>query len=406
MGTHRLLMGTQFICRAPDVRSFVLEPTQEETPPTDVMTLGWKQRRGRPGSPNEKTVYGSYYATLPKGLIERLRWQRGESLRPRVADEQLIIEKASPPPRLVAAGQDTENFQLDRVICGDVLESMARIPENSVHMAITSPPYNVAAGYSNYTDDREYDEYREWLSKVWKETRRVLVPGGRFALNIAPTSIKNYRPVHMDLSEDVEEAGLEPRTEIIWYKQNMTAKRTAWGSFRNPRHPHVIPSWEYVLIFHKDQWKLEGDPLNADISSKDFVAWSDGMWRINPETSHHADHPAAFPEELIQRLIQYFSYKGNTVLDMFGGTGTVATVAHRLDRRFIHIDVNPDYCAAAKQRLAGKLERGKRTKPSQRSLLREAGRRTPVAGNSLESFEASNSAKRTPADSDGRKFAA
>ncbi|MGA7923056.1 MAG: DNA methyltransferase, partial [Thermoplasmata archaeon] len=200
-------------------------------------------------------------------------------------------------------------FRWDDVMCGDVLDEMRKIPSGSVQMAITSPPYNVQAGYKDYADDREYRDYRAWLSEVWGETARVLCRGGRFALNVAPTSISRYRPVHMDLSHDVERAGLQPRTEILWYKQNMTAKRTAWGSFRSPRHPHVIPSWEYVLIFHKESWKLEGDRELADISSRDFVAWSDGMWKIAPETARYANHPAIYPEELIRRLLLYFTYR-------------------------------------------------------------------------------------------------
>lgn len=361
--------------------------------PTEPITLAWKRRRGRPGSPSEHNEYGSYYATLPKGLVERLRWDLGATLSPRIESGRLVIERSDEDVRRLGTGGRDPGYALDRIVCGDVLSEMAKIPDNSVHMAITSPPYNVGAGYVNYSDDRLYDEYRAWLSKVWQQTRRVLVPGGRFALNVAPTSIKDYRPVHMDLSEDVEEAGLEPRTEIIWYKQNMTAKRTAWGSFKSPRHPHVIPSWEYVLIFHKDSWKLEGDPTKADISAPDFVSWSDGMWRINPETSHHANHPAAFPEELIRRLIQYFTFRDNTVLDMFGGTGTVAAVARRLGRRFIHIDVSKEYCDAAQMRLEGRLTRGVRTKPSQRSLVRDARRQKLASKGRLESFDALSQSK-------------
>jgi DNA modification methylase len=344
--------------------------TSDEDSMLEPMTLAWKRRSGRRGAPSESREYGSYYTTLPRELVERLNWARGETLRPQIDEGRLVIDRQMRGPTASDRAGSGSSIQLDKIVCGDVLTVMATIPDNSVHMAITSPPYNVRAGYIDYSDDREYGDYRDWLSKVWRETRRVLVPGGRFALNIAPTSIANYRPVHMDLAEDVEEAGLDPRTEIIWYKQNMTAKRTAWGSFRSPRHPHVIPSWEYVLVFHKDQWKLEGDPTKADISSKDFVAWSDGMWRITPATAHYADHPAAFPEELIQRLIQYFTYRENTVLDMFGGTGTVATVAQRLERHFIHIDSSRSYCDAATLRLEGRLLRGKRTKPSQRSLTR------------------------------------
>lgn len=267
---------------------------------------------------------------------------------------------------------------IDEVLCTDVLDGLGRIPDDSVHMAITSPPYNVGAGYVDYSDAREYGEYRAWLGRVWRETRRVLVPGGRFALNIAPTSIARYRPVHMDLSSDVEAAGLVPRAELVWYKQNMTAKRTAWGSFRSPSHPHVIPSWEYVLLFHKERGRLEGDRANADITSEQFIAWSDALWKIPPDTVRRADHPAAFPEELIRRLLLFYTYRGNTVLDMFGGTGTVAVVAHRLGRHYLHIDQSEEYCAATRLRLAGvPFARGRRTKPSERSRVRAQGRRRP-----------------------------
>lgn len=352
----------------------------------ETVRLLWKPRRGRPGQPNESKEYGSFYTILPKEQVERLKWQKGDPLALQVDQRSLVLSRA-PEGRIVANHMGSgDRFELNRLICGDVLEEMQKIPDNSVHMAITSPPYNVGAGYQGYTDDREYEDYRAWLLKVWIETRRVLVPGGRFALNIAPTSIKDYRPVHMDLSQDVEEAGLYPRTEILWYKQNMTAKRTAWGSFRSPRHPHVIPSWEYVLVFHKDGWKLEGDPSKADITSQQFVEWSDGMWKIQPETSRLADHPAAFPEELIRRLILYFTYRENTVLDMFGGTGTVAAVAKQLGRCFIHIDKSKPYCDAAALRLEGKLERGHRTKPSQRSEVRRKARHETHAAPPLEGY--------------------
>ena len=352
------------------VPSMVGNTVQSWDSPEEV-TLRWKNRGGPDGT-QKATKYGSYEITLPKGKVEQLRWRTGERFQLEANLDRMVLTRSASKLSNDEPGGHGSHFKLDRIICGDVLEEMRRIPDGTVAMAITSPPYNVGAGYAGYDDSREYQAYRGWLSEVWKETRRVLCRGGRFALNVAPTSISNYRPVHMDLSQDVIEAGLTPRTEILWYKQNMTAKRTAWGSFRSPRHPHIIPSWEYVLLFHKDSWKIEGDPQMATIRSEDFVAWSNGYWSIAPETAHHANHPAAFPEELIRRLILYFTYKGNTVLDMFGGTGTVAYVANQLQRRYIHIDVSPEYCAAAEQRLQGRLPRGKRTKPSERSLVRRA----------------------------------
>lgn len=348
--------------------------------------LRWKPRYGKPGQPNESKRYGSYEITLPKEEIERLGWHAGDPLGIVTEPGRMVLMPTPDMPNPTPAVPTTEANLIDRIMCGDVLEEMQRIPSGTVHLAITSPPYNVGAGYRDYDDTREYRDYRDWLSKVWAELRRVLVVGGRFALNIAPTSIANYRPVHMDLSNDVEAFGLQPRAEILWYKQNMTAKRTAWGSFKSPRHPHIIPSWEYVLIFQKDEPRLLGNEKDADISSAEFVAWSDGMWQINPETSRFADHPAAFPEELIERLLKYYSYRGNTVLDMFGGTGTVAAVAKRLGRHFIHIDKSPAYCEAARARLEGRFSRGKRTKPSQRSLVRLRERRQLRSKHPIEGF--------------------
>ncbi len=239
---------------------------------------------------------------------------------------------------------------INKIICGDVLETMRKIPDNSVHLAITSPPYNVGKNYDNHNDKMDYQEYLNWLEKVWLETQRVLVPGGRFALNIAPTGIKDFVPIHHDFTNQMRKIGMKFRTEIIWYKQTML-KRTAWGSFKSPANPHIVPSWEYILIFSKNSDRLAGSEKDADITKEEFMKFSDGMWYIPPETQRNG-HPAPFPEELIYRLIKFYSYRGNTVLDMFGGTGTVAVVSYKTGRNFIHIDISPEYCKTAENRLA------------------------------------------------------
>jgi len=240
------------------------------------------------------------------------------------------------------------------IICGDCLEMMRLIPSESVHLAVTSPPYNVGISYSDYSDDLAYEKYLDWLKEVWKETLRVLVPGGRLAINIAPTSIANFKPVHYDIARDVRDLGFIMRTEILWYKQTM-ARRTAWGSWKSPANPHIIPSWEYVMVFSKNSWRLEGNPQGADITAEEFKKFSDGFWNIPPETKRNG-HPAPFPEELIYRIIKYFTYSGNTILDMFGGTGTVAVVAVRSNRQFIHIDISEQYCNVAEKRVRKELE--------------------------------------------------
>ncbi|HXQ95230.1 MAG TPA: site-specific DNA-methyltransferase [Thermoplasmata archaeon] len=218
-----------------------------------------------------------------------------------------------------------------------------------MHLAVTSPPYNVGIAYSGYADDRHHADYLAWLKEVWRDLLRVLVPGGRFALNVAPTSIKAFRPIHHELTADLRDLGYIMRTEVIWYKQTM-GRRTAWGSWRSPSNPHIIPSWEYVLVFSKGQWNLPGRPEDVDITGPEFQAFSDGFWAIPPERTRRG-HPAPFPELLIERLVKFYSYRENTVLDMFGGTGTVASVARRLGRHYITIDASAEYCRLASTRI-------------------------------------------------------
>src|SRR5579862_5925571 len=226
----------------------------------------------------------------------------------------------------------------NRIICVDSQAVLGAMPKECVHLAITSPPYNVGLEYDSHADKMPYAEYPRWLRSFWKEIYRVLVPGGRFALNIAPTSIKDFQPIHYDMARDLKQVGFIMRTEILWYKQTMR-RRTAWGSWKSPRNPHMVPSWEYVLVFSKGSWTLEENKKDADITGEEFIKYSDAFWYIPPETRGRQPflkslypprrgrkspeakgngHPAPFPEELIKRLIKFYSYRGNVVLDPFG----------------------------------------------------------------------------------------
>jgi site-specific DNA-methyltransferase (adenine-specific) len=263
----------------------------------------------------------------------------------------------------------------DRVIHGDCRSILRDIPEKSVHLAITSPPYNVGLDYDGHDDRMSYDDYLAWLLPVWRELHRVLVDGGRFALNVAPTSIKDFKPVHYDMARQLRDLGFIMRTEILWYKQTIR-RRTAWGSWKSPRNPHILPSWEYILVFSKGSWTLEGNRLDADIAGDEFIKFSDGFWQIQPEKHGRSPflkslyppkngkkredqegHPAPFPEELAYRLIKFYSYRGNLVLDPFGGTGTVAVVAARTGRHFLHLDLSRKYCRIAAERVAAECSR-------------------------------------------------
>ena len=290
--------------------------------------------------------------TLKKIYRERNRIRlqpANPNLKPFYFKEVIIQGKVISTFRNLEEQERKDNFKFNQFLCGDVLEMFKKIPDNSIHFAVTSPPYNVGKDYDNHNDKMSHQEYLDWLYKVWIETKRVLVDGGRFAINIAPTGIRDFVPIHHDYIEQMKKLGMKFRTEILWYKQTML-KRTAWGSFKSPANPHIVPSWEYALIFTKGNNRLDGDQKMADITKEEFMKFSDGFWKIQPERQRKG-HPAPFPEELIYRLMKFYSYKGNNVLDMFGGTGTVATVAKRTGRNFIHIDISPQYCKVAKDRV-------------------------------------------------------
>lgn len=280
----------------------------------------------------------------------RIRLQPANpKLKPFYFKNVIIQGKVVSTFRNLEEQEKKDNFKFNQFMCGDVLEMMKKIPDNSIHFAVTSPPYNVGKDYDNHNDKMSHEEYLAWLNKVWIETKRVLVNGGRFAVNIAPTGIRDFLPIHHDYIEQMKKLGMKFRTEILWYKQTML-KRTAWGSFKSPANPHIVPSWEYVLIFTKGDNRLDGDQKMADITKEEFMQFSDGFWKIKPETQRKG-HPAPFPEELIYRLTKFYSYQGNNILDMFGGTGTVALIAKRTGRNFIHIDISPQYCKVAKDRV-------------------------------------------------------
>ncbi len=317
--------------------------------------------RGQPTVENGETavaLINGDQVTLKKIYKEKNRYRlqpANSALKPFFVRNLTIQGKVISIFRNIEATEQKQKFELNKILCGDVLDEMKKIPDNTIHLAITSPPYNVGKNYDNHNDKMSYHDYLNWLLKIWTETKRVLVPGGRFALNIAPTGIRDFVPLHHDFTNQFRQLGMKFRTEIIWYKQTML-KRTAWGSFKSPANPHIVPSWEYVLIFSKDKNRLDGDKKMADISKDEFMNFSDGFWQISPETRRKG-HPAPFPEKLIYRLIKFYSYKDNNVLDMFGGTGTVAAVAAKAGRNFIHIDISPQYCEVAKNRIDKKMKR-------------------------------------------------
>lgn len=240
---------------------------------------------------------------------------------------------------------------VDGIICGDALDTLRSLPADSVHLMITSPPYNLDKPYANHDDDLDYDEYLRWMGEVWAAAKRVLVGGGRLCINIGENKRQNItHPTYSAFIQQLVELKMLYRGTVIWNK-NSAAKHCAWGSWKSCSNPHIVPRHEYIIIFSKDQWKLEGDAKDSDITDVEFMDTTRSVWQFGPESRKRIGHPAPFPEKLPERLIKYYSYRGNVVLDMFAGSGTVGVVARRLGRHFILIDNSKKYCELAQERL-------------------------------------------------------
>ena len=246
------------------------------------------------------------------------------------------------------------NQFVNRIICGDAQEVLARIPDRSIDLIITSPPYNFGHTYAQdpHDDTHKWNEYFDKLLLVWKECERVLKPGGRMAVNVQPL-FSDYVPTHHIISSQLARLGLLWKAEFLWEKNNYNAKFTAWGSWKSPSMPYIKYTWEFIEIFDKETHKKTGRREDMDITGEEFKEWVLGKWSFPPEIRmKDYEHPAMFPEELPRRLMKLFSYKNDIVLDPFNGAGTTSLVAWKQGRRFIGIDISEQYCDMALKRMA------------------------------------------------------
>jgi site-specific DNA-methyltransferase (adenine-specific) len=227
--------------------------------------------------------------------------------------------------------------------------SMGQIPDNSVGLAFTSPPYNVGKDYEN---DIDFDEYLSLIRSVAQEVYRVLVPGGRYIINIANLGRKPYIPLHsyfyglhMDPS-----VGFLPMGEIIWQKARGASGSCAWGSWMSAKAPRLRDIHEYLLVFAKRSYSRPHKGKST-ISRDGFLANTLSIWDIPPESARRIGHPAPFPVELARRVIDLYSYQSDVVLDPFVGSGTTCVAAKQLNRAYVGYDISEEYCLLAQQRL-------------------------------------------------------
>lgn len=226
-------------------------------------------------------------------------------------------------------------------------ESMP-IPDNSVALAFTSPPYNVG---KDYDEDMSLERYLELIKTVGTEVYRVLKPGGRFIVNVANLGRKPYIPLHAFFYQIHSQIGFLPMGEIIWQKGRGANGSCAWGSWRSARAPRLRDLHEYLLVFAKGSF-TRPDKGISDLSGDEFTEATLSVWEILPVSAKKVGHPAPFPVELASRVIKLYSYVDDVVLDPFIGSGTTAVAAKQLGRHYVGFDVSPEYCRLAEERIA------------------------------------------------------
>jgi len=238
---------------------------------------------------------------------------------------------------------------LDQVLCKSS-ERMDELPEDSIHLMVTSPPYNAQ---KEYDQDLTLDEYLVMLKRVWREVYRVLVPGGRACINLANLGRKPYIPLHSLIIEHMLAIGFLMRGEIIWDKGASASPSTAWGSWLSASNPVLRDVHEYILVFCKYGFRRPKADRVDTIQKEDFLAWTKSVWDFSAVQAGKIGHPAPFPVELPHRCIQLFTYQGDVVLDPFAGSGTTLLAAKQDGRHYVGYEINADYCQLALDRLAG-----------------------------------------------------
>ncbi|MCM8782708.1 MAG: site-specific DNA-methyltransferase [Candidatus Omnitrophica bacterium] len=236
---------------------------------------------------------------------------------------------------------------LNKIFCKSS-EKMEELPDNSVHLMVTSPPYNVGKVYDK---NLTLNEYRAFLKIVWNEVKRVLVPGGRVCINIANLGRKPYIPLHAFIVEDMLDLGFLMRGEIIWNKASSGSPSTAWGSWLSAKNPTLRDIHEYILVFSKGMFSRENLGRKSTISKEEFLEFTKSVWTFAAEPATKVGHPAPFPVELPYRLIQLYTFEGEVVLDPFIGSGQSAIAAIKTKRHYVGYDINEEYVKLAEKRI-------------------------------------------------------
>lgn len=228
--------------------------------------------------------------------------------------------------------------------------------DETTHLVVTSPPYNLGVAYDEHDDELPIEDYGRLLKSAFRECRRVLVPGGRLCVVVGLGAGVPCDDKPRVVSDAARAVGFGLRDKFIWDK-GTSESSSAWGSWRSPSNPREIFQHEEILVFYKDR-PDRPDKSGQTISKPDFLDCIKSVWQVNPVSD--PDHPAAFPADIPRRLIKLYSFPDDVVLDPFAGSGTTCLAAKRLGRRFIGVELSPEYVAVAQRRVGTDVDEPER----------------------------------------------
>ena len=293
------------------------------------------------------------------------------------------------PPQISDDDTLGETGEIDVMYVGDARD-MSKVPDGSVALVVTSPPYFAGKEYETALGEghvpADYIEYLTMLRDVLRESARTLGPGGRLAVNVANLGRKPYRSLAADVTTILQDdLRLLLRGEVVWQKQRGASGSCAWGSYQSPANPVLRDTTERVIIASKGRFDRVGFG-NRDGQSTEGIATVPGdefmeatldVWEIPAESATRVGHPAPFPVALVERCLHLFTYEGDIVLDPFMGSGTTAVAAKNTGRHYVGYDTDPGYVKQAEERVKSLAQRDlpdRRTlKEMARTLLDEAG---------------------------------
>src|SRR4051812_34304805 len=272
------------------------------------------------------------------------------------------------PPEISKDATVNEPKLVDEIIVGDSRD-MTDVADASVALVVTSPPYFAGKEYEAALGEGHipgsYLDYLQMLEDVFAECVRVLEPGGRIAVNVANLGRRPFRSLAADVTAILQDRlRLLLRGEIVWRKAVGASGSCAWGSFRSPTNPTLRDLTERVVIASKGRFdRAHGG--TATIGADEFMDATLDVWDLPAESAKRVGHPAPFPVELPQRLIELYTFAGELVLDPFMGAGSSAVAAVRTGRHFVGYDTDPQYVDAARARV--ETERGALAAPAEQA---------------------------------------